>query len=46
MIMDLRQLAQTLQSDGAVHMSRVYREIRATPAEIDQSLARFYASPG
>ena len=46
MITDLRQLAQTLQRDGTVHMQRVYREIRANPAEIDQSLAVFNASPG
>lgn len=46
MINDLRQLAQTLQSDGAVHMKRVYREIRANPAEIDQSLNVFCSTPG
>jgi len=46
MIADLLKLAKTLQDDGAVHMSRVYREIRATPSEIDQSLAVFLSSPG
>ncbi|VAW79453.1 hypothetical protein MNBD_GAMMA15-1805 [hydrothermal vent metagenome] len=41
MINDLRRLAGTLQKDGDKHMSRVFREIRATPTEIDQSLAVF-----
>jgi hypothetical protein len=46
MIADLRELAQTLQKDGDVQMARVYREIRATPAEIDQSLTVFNSTPG
>jgi len=46
MITDLRDLAKSLTSDGAVHMPRVYREIRANPSEIDQSLAVFCATPG
>jgi len=46
MIKDLRELARTLQSDGAVHMKRVYREIRANPSDIDQSLDVFCSTPG
>jgi hypothetical protein len=43
MIRDLRQLAQSLLADGAATRHRVHREIIATPAEIDASLATFNA---
>jgi hypothetical protein len=46
MINDLRKLAQSLRSDGDVHVSRVYRELRLMPADVDQSLDVFYAAPG
>ncbi|MBW2281395.1 MAG: hypothetical protein JRG76_15780 [Deltaproteobacteria bacterium] len=46
MINDLRTVAQSLQSDGDVHLRRVYREIRVNSVDVDQSLATFYASPG
>jgi hypothetical protein len=41
MVKDLRELAQTMQADGEVEMHRVYREVRATPADIDRSLDTF-----
>ncbi len=41
MITDLRKLAQSLNDDGAIHMARVFREIRANPSEIDASLDVF-----
>jgi uncharacterized protein YycO len=41
MIKDLRELAQTMQSDGDVEMHRVFREVRADPAEIDRSVETF-----
>ena len=44
MITDLRKLAQSLNDDGAVNMARVFREIRASPAEIDASLDVFCSS--
>jgi len=46
MIKDLRELAKSLTSDGAVYMHRVYREIRADPSEIDISLGVFCSTPG
>lgn len=46
MLHDLRKLANSLRADGDVHTSRVYREIRVRPAEVDRSLDVFYATPG
>jgi hypothetical protein len=43
MIQDLRMLARSLIDDGANHRNRVHREIIATPAVIDASLAYFSA---
>jgi len=46
MINDLRKLAASLRADGDVVVPRVFREIRLTAAQADQSLAAFYALPG
>jgi hypothetical protein len=43
MIRDLREVARSLVDDGATHRDRVHREIIATPAEIDASVATFNA---
>ena len=43
MIRDLREVARSLVDDGATHRDRVHREIIASPAEIDASLAVFNA---
>jgi hypothetical protein len=43
MIRDLREVARSLVDDGTTHRDRVHREIIATPAEIDASVATFNA---
>lgn len=42
MLSDLQNLSQSLISDGEIYRGRVYREVRASPAEFDASLNYFY----